>query len=216
MTKHSVPFHRSIPIMCDWLWKNCPHYSDVSHLSPPQNHSINLLWKKSSGNKDRGPEINLGSDDALHESLWLECGETAVAHLQAQRLHNFGWGGSGSQIEAACTLPRFISHRHPTGRSHVPGWLFDLYGALQLESPSTWWRCCAKLCHIVLKFDNIATGACKFCTGLYYYSQGFQMLHLWAAIQDLLVPLLQILQEQSDIHHDHSPLSLQIKTQKTS
>lgn len=34
-----------------------------------------------------GPEINLGSDDALHELLWLECGETAVAHLQAQRLH---------------------------------------------------------------------------------------------------------------------------------
>lgn len=53
MTKHSVPFHRSIPIMCDWLWKNCPHYSDVSHLSPPRNHSINLLWMKSSGNKDR-------------------------------------------------------------------------------------------------------------------------------------------------------------------
>lgn len=34
-----------------------------------------------------GSEIYLSSDDALHESLWLECGETAVARLQAQRLH---------------------------------------------------------------------------------------------------------------------------------
>lgn len=31
--------------------------------------------------------MHLGSDDALHELLWLECGEAAVAHLQAQGLH---------------------------------------------------------------------------------------------------------------------------------
>lgn len=31
---------------------------------------------------------------------------------------------------------------------------------------------------VVCKFDNIATGACQFCTGLYSYSQGSQVLHL--------------------------------------
>lgn len=31
---------------------------------------------------------------------------------------------------------------------------------------------------VVCKFCNIVTGACKYCTGFYYYSQGFQMLHL--------------------------------------